>query len=92
LGIAWGNGVDTNYNNVIDNLKAQGITQSRAFGLNLGSIDNAIGEAIPESIRVCLLMFLGAIIFGGIDIMKYSGPLQKQPIIPRNLAPDGYAR
>lgn len=39
LGIAWGNGVDTNYNNVIDNLKSQGITQSRAFGLNLASID-----------------------------------------------------
>ncbi|KAE8447342.1 hypothetical protein EG329_010900 [Mollisiaceae sp. DMI_Dod_QoI] len=76
LGIAWGNGVDTNYNNVIDNLKAQGVTASRAFGLNLGSIDNPTGE----------------IIFGGIDIMKYSGPLQKQPIIPRNLAPDGYAR
>ncbi|KUJ08970.1 acid protease [Mollisia scopiformis] len=76
LGIAWGNGVDTNYNNVIDNLKAQGITQSRAFGLNLASIDSPTG----------------AIIFGGIDIMKYSGPLQKQPIIPRNLAPDGYAR
>lgn len=41
LGIAWGNGVDTNYNNVIDNLKTQGITQSRAFGLNLASIDTS---------------------------------------------------
>lgn len=40
----------------------------------------------------CLLTHLGSIVFGGIDIMKYSGPLQKQPIIPRALAPDGYAR
>ncbi|KAF8861487.1 acid protease [Acephala macrosclerotiorum] len=75
LGIAWGNGVDTSYNNVIDNLKAQGITQSKAFGLNLASIDIS-----------------GAIIFGGIDVMKYSGSLQKMPIIPKTSAPDRYAR
>jgi hypothetical protein len=45
MGVGWGYGVDTNYYNVIDQLYHQGITASRAFGLNLGSI-NAAGNSI----------------------------------------------
>lgn len=56
LGIAWGNGVDTNYNNVIDNLKAQGITQSRAFGLYLSGIDSPSGELPLITNRMHLLI------------------------------------
>lgn len=45
MGVGWGYGVDTSYYNVIDQLYHQGITASRAFGLNLGSI-NAAGNSL----------------------------------------------
>ncbi|PMD38664.1 acid protease, partial [Hyaloscypha variabilis F] len=76
MGIGWGYGVDTNYFNVIDQLAAQGIIHSRAFSVDLASIDVA----------------QGSIIFGGIDTMKYSGVLEKRPIIPYYQAPDFYPR
>ncbi len=34
----------------------------------------------------------GAVIFGGIDVKKYSGNLVKRPIIPAAQSPDGYTR
>ena len=34
----------------------------------------------------------GSIIFGGIDTMKYTGALEKRPIIPYYQAPDHYPR
>lgn len=36
--------------------------------------------------------FAGSIIFGGIDTMKYTGALEKRPIIPYYQAPDYYPR
>jgi hypothetical protein len=48
MGVGWGYGVDTSYYNVIDQLYHQGITASRAFGLNLGSI-NAAGNSLNSS-------------------------------------------
>jgi hypothetical protein len=48
MGVGWGYGVDTSYYNVIDQLYHQGITASRAFGLNLGSI-NAAGNYLNSS-------------------------------------------
>jgi hypothetical protein len=45
MGVGWGYGVDTSYYNVIDQLYHQGITASRAFGLNLGSI-SATGNSL----------------------------------------------
>ncbi len=66
----------TGYPIIIDSLATQGITQSRAFSLDLRGVDS------PE----------GAIIFGGIDTMKYTGPLEKRPIIPANESPDGQDR
>ena len=50
MGIGWGYGVDTTYYNIIDQLYHQGITSSRAFGLNLGSI-NAEGNSLNNSSR-----------------------------------------
>jgi hypothetical protein len=47
MGIGWGYGLDTNYYNVIDQLWVQGITNSRAFSLDLGSIDVAEGTFFP---------------------------------------------
>ncbi|PMD56141.1 acid protease, partial [Hyaloscypha bicolor E] len=76
MGIGWGKNVDTNYSNIIDQLAAQGVTRSRAFSLNLASIDVA----------------QGTIIFGGVDTMKYKGALEKRPIIPYYQAPDFYPR
>jgi hypothetical protein len=39
MGVGWGYGLDTSYYNIIDQLAVQGITHSRAFSLNLASID-----------------------------------------------------
>lgn len=66
----------TGYPIIIDSLADQGITQSRAFSLDLRGVDS------PD----------GAIIFGGIDTMKYTGKLEKCPIIPADQAPDQFPR
>ncbi|OCL07673.1 acid protease, partial [Glonium stellatum] len=66
----------TGYPTIIDQLASQGITNSRAFSLDLRDVDSSNG----------------AIIFGGIDTMKYIGPLEKCPIIPAASAPDGFDR
>lgn len=41
---------------------------------------------------VCLIIILGAVIFGGIDTKKYSGSLEKLSIIPASDSPDGNTR
>ncbi|PNY25485.1 Secreted aspartic proteinase, partial [Tolypocladium capitatum] len=69
-------GWDNSYPLVIDNLAEQGFTNSRAFSLDIRSI---------ESKR-------GSVVFGGIDTKKFSGKLEKRPIIPATLSPDGYTR
>lgn len=61
---------------VINTLAKQGFTNSRAYSLDLRSI---------ESQR-------GSVIFGGIDTGKFSGQLEKRPIIPAELSPDGATR
>ncbi|KAH7369496.1 aspartic peptidase domain-containing protein [Rhexocercosporidium sp. MPI-PUGE-AT-0058] len=66
----------TGYPIIIDTLAKQGVTNSRAFSLDLRSYES------PD----------GAIIFGGIDTAKYSGSLEKCPIIPAAQAPDSYPR
>ncbi|TVY38468.1 putative aspartic-type endopeptidase [Lachnellula subtilissima] len=76
MGVGFGYQLDTNYYNIIDQLYVQGVTNSRAFSLDLASID----------------VSQGSIIFGGIDTMKYIGALEKRPIIPYRRAPDRYPR
>ncbi|KAK2626212.1 hypothetical protein QTJ16_004474 [Diplocarpon rosae] len=66
----------TGYPTVIDSLVTQGFTNSRAFSLDLRSFES------PD----------GAIIFGGIDTAKYTGSLEKLPIIPVSESPDKYPR
>ena len=44
MGVGWGYGLDTPYYNIIDQLAAQGITHSRAFSLDLASINVAQGN------------------------------------------------
>jgi hypothetical protein len=43
MGVGFGYGLDTAYYNIIDQLAVQGITHSRAFSLDLASIDVAQG-------------------------------------------------
>ncbi|RDW71697.1 hypothetical protein BP5796_07731 [Coleophoma crateriformis] len=76
MGISWGYGLTTDYYNILDQLTAQDYIASRTFSLDLGSVDTASGS----------------LIFGGLDSKKYSGPLEKRPIIPYPSAPDGYPR
>jgi len=44
MGVGWGYGLDTPYYNIIDQLAAQGITHSRAFSLDLASINVVQGN------------------------------------------------
>jgi hypothetical protein len=48
LGVGWGFEL-TGYYNVIDQLHLQGVTQSRAFSLDLGNVDTAEGKRIVAS-------------------------------------------
>ncbi|UNI18694.1 hypothetical protein JDV02_004949 [Purpureocillium takamizusanense] len=70
------NGWDSSYPLVIDSLAKQGFTNSRAFSLDIRSI---------ESNR-------GSVVFGGIDTKKFSGHLEKRPIISARESPDGQTR
>ncbi|OAQ64839.1 secreted aspartic proteinase [Pochonia chlamydosporia 170] len=69
-------GWNSDYPLVLDNLAAQGFIKSRAFSLDIRSI---------ESKR-------GSVVFGGIDTKKFSGHLEKRPIIPATESPDKLTR
>jgi hypothetical protein len=43
IGVGFGYQLDTDYYNIIDQLYVQGVTNSRAFSLDLASIDAALG-------------------------------------------------
>lgn len=76
LGIGYGKGVNTKYGNFIDELAGQGVTDTRAFSVALGSKTEGGG----------------VIAFGGVDKKKFSGRLASLPIISAGDAPDGVAR
>ncbi|PVH85072.1 acid protease [Cadophora sp. DSE1049] len=61
---------------LLDEMYVQGIINSRAFSLDLGNVDSAAGS----------------ILFGGIDTKKFTGSLEKCPIIAPGSSPDGYLR
>ncbi|RYP71052.1 hypothetical protein DL769_004765 [Monosporascus sp. CRB-8-3] len=70
-----GSGTDTNgfleYPGIVDSLAAQGFTQSRLFGLDLG------GQIPSPAVATT-----GQIVFGGVDRNKYAGSLRKVPTRP----------
>jgi hypothetical protein len=70
------NGWDAPYPLVIDSMVKQGLIKSRALSLDIRTINSD----------------RGAVIFGGLDTAKYSGRLQKLPIIPAASSPDGLTR
>ncbi|KAK2589994.1 hypothetical protein QQS21_012327 [Conoideocrella luteorostrata] len=69
-------GWSSDYPLVLDNMVAQKFIKSRAFSLDIRSI---------ESSR-------GSVVFGGIDTKKFSGHLEKRPIIPATESPDKLTR
>ncbi|KAJ4854638.1 eukaryotic aspartyl protease domain-containing protein [Trichoderma breve] len=69
-------GWDDPYPTIINTLAQQGFTNSRAYSLDLRSIESQCGS----------------VIFGGIDTGKFSGRLEKRPIIPAEQSPDGATR
>ncbi|KAL6818048.1 acid protease [Trichoderma sp. SZMC 28013] len=69
-------GWDDPYPTFINTLAQQGFTNSRAYSLDLRSIETQ----------------RGSVIFGGIDTGKFSGHLEKRPIIPAEQSPDGATR
>ncbi|RYP19662.1 hypothetical protein DL765_003255 [Monosporascus sp. GIB2] len=65
LGLGFGKGVNSNHSNIIDELVDQGHIQTRAFSLALGPLRSEEGS----------------LILGGVDTKKFSGPLQRLPIV-----------
>ncbi|OIW28768.1 acid protease [Coniochaeta ligniaria NRRL 30616] len=61
---------------VIDSLRDQGFTNSRAFSMDLQGLESTDGS----------------VIFGGVDTKKYAGSLIKLPIVPAAQSPDGTTR
>ncbi|UNI22933.1 hypothetical protein JDV02_008777 [Purpureocillium takamizusanense] len=76
LGLGYGRGLNTGYDNFVDQLALQKVTSTKAFSVALGSKDE--GQ--------------GIVVFGGVDTSKFAGRLAPLPIIPRDKSPDGVAR
>ena len=76
LGIGYGQGIATRYNNFMDELRSQNAIKAKAFTVALGS------KHVQE----------GVIVFGGVDTSKFSGTLARLPIIPAADSPDGVPR
>ncbi|KAJ1337421.1 candidapepsin [Microdochium nivale] len=76
LGLGYGKDLTIEYPNFIDQLFEQGVTQTKAFSIALGSKNNQEG----------------IVMFGGVDAGKFSGSLQTLPIIPASESPDGSSR
>ncbi|KAI0597604.1 aspartic peptidase domain-containing protein [Biscogniauxia sp. FL1348] len=76
LGIGHGENVTIRYKNFVDQLADQGVTDTKAFSLALGSKNEEEG----------------VIIFGGMDTGKFTGTLQTLPIIPAEQSPDKVPR
>ncbi|KKY39864.1 putative acid protease [Diaporthe ampelina] len=68
--------LDIRYSLVLDSMVSQGLIASRAFSLDLRSVDS------PN----------GSLIFGGIDTGKYTGSLAKLPIVDPADLPSGATR
>ncbi|KAI1085432.1 acid protease [Whalleya microplaca] len=76
LGIGHGDNVTIPYKNFVDQLADQGVTDTKAFSLALGSKDEQEG----------------VVIFGGLDTGKFTGTLETLPIIPAKESPDQVPR
>jgi hypothetical protein len=66
LGLGWGKGFNLEFDNFIDVLAEEKVTNSRAFSVALGSVNANNG---------------GVLIFGGVDTKKFTGPLISNRIL-----------
>lgn len=76
LGLGWGRGVNSNYSTIVDELVDQGVMETKAFSLALGDKDGLEG---------------GSLVLGGVDTKKFSGALQKVPVIDPPTYPFKYS-
>jgi hypothetical protein len=67
MGLSFGEGINTPYATVVDVLADQNITETRAFGVALGTKDEPTGT--------------GVISFGAVDTKKFSGDLHTMPVL-----------
>jgi len=71
LGLSFGNRLNLQYNNFVDDLVDQGVIATRVFGVALGAKEETANS--------------GLLTFGGLDTKKYSGKLHTSPILgPQN--------
>ncbi|KIH94831.1 candidapepsin-4 precursor [Sporothrix brasiliensis 5110] len=77
LGVGFGNKFNLDYNNLVDELLAQGVTNSRTLSLALGSATSDTGREDPGK-----NIGNGIVIFGGVDTKKFAGPLVKFDNLP----------
>jgi len=77
MGIGYGSDKNLDYRNIVDELKAQGVTASKAFSLALGSASQKNG---------------GVVIFGGIDTKKFTGKLHQFANLPPQAGEEGLWR
>lgn len=76
-GVGFGNNFNLDYNNLVDELASQGVTNSRTLSLALGSATSDSGrEDVSDNIGN------GIVIFGGVDTKKFAGPLVKYTNLP----------
>ena len=54
MGVGLGMGFETNYPNIIDQLSLQGVTNSRAFSLDLREVESPDGKILG---RTSVLIF-----------------------------------
>lgn len=66
LGLGWGKGTNLNYENLIDAFASQGVTNTKAFSIGLGDVEDSNG---------------GTLLFGAVDTKKFAGPLVSNPIL-----------
>ncbi|ROT41722.1 candidapepsin-1 [Sodiomyces alkalinus F11] len=67
MGLSFGNGTNMAYPSVLDEMVAQDIIETHAFGVALGTKDEPTGT--------------GVISFGGVDTQKFSGDLHTMPVL-----------
>ncbi|KAG6008032.1 hypothetical protein E4U21_005045 [Claviceps maximensis] len=69
-------GWSSDYPMILDNMVTQKFIKSRVFSLDIRAIESA----------------RGSVVFGGVDTKKFSGSLEKRPIIPAASSPDKLTR
>lgn len=76
MGLGYGEDADADHGNIVAVMTKQGLIDTKAFSVALGSKDEGGG----------------VLVLGGVDTAKYGGHLARLPIIPADDSPDGVSR